>query len=301
MKKIFTLVSLKNYFLYIAVLGLVSCSPGYGYIDKTGKLVVSPRFDYASNFSEGLAGVGIGKKSGYINKKGELVISSVPNEPYPFSNGLAPVRINKQWGHIDRNGKLVISPQFDEAANFPPKLAWLNMSNPIKSNNLVDTQPARFEYVRYLGQIPYFYSGLAAVVQGNRWGYIDTTGKMAIPLLFAQATAFSEELAAVKVGRCWGYINKTGKVVIRPRYHYAHSFSEGLADVQIGNRWGYINKTGQVVIPPNLILFLLRFPKGWQCFNSMTCMDISIKQEKWLFLHDSNRLKAFLRDWRWCK
>ena len=48
----------------------------WSYVDKTGKFVITPQFDDASNFSEGLAGVVIGDKSGYINRTGQIVIES---------------------------------------------------------------------------------------------------------------------------------------------------------------------------------------------------------------------------------
>ena len=34
-----------------------------GYIDRNGKVVINPQFDWAGEFSEGLANVGIGGKS----------------------------------------------------------------------------------------------------------------------------------------------------------------------------------------------------------------------------------------------
>lgn len=49
----------------------------WGYIDKTGELVIKPQFISAHDFSEGLARVHVegyeGDRLGYINKKGEWV------------------------------------------------------------------------------------------------------------------------------------------------------------------------------------------------------------------------------------
>jgi len=45
----------------------------YGYIDKTGKIVIEPKFDNAWSFSEGLARVKIDDKDGYIDKTGKYV------------------------------------------------------------------------------------------------------------------------------------------------------------------------------------------------------------------------------------
>jgi hypothetical protein len=91
---------------------------------------------------------------------------------------------------------------------------------------------------------------LAPVRIGDKWGYIDRTGKFVIKPRFDDAGWFHEGLAAVKIGDKWGYIDRTGKFVIKPRFDGAGDFHEGLALVVIGDDWGYINKTGKFVIKP---------------------------------------------------
>ena len=44
----------------------------WGYISKSGKLVIAPSFDSAAPFAERLAAVKTGGLWGYINKTGEL-------------------------------------------------------------------------------------------------------------------------------------------------------------------------------------------------------------------------------------
>ncbi|MGI7994039.1 WG repeat-containing protein, partial [Campylobacter coli] len=51
----------------------------YGFIDRSGKFAIEPKFDSGEYFSEGLAGV----------------------------------KLNGRWGFIDRSGKFVIKPKFD--------------------------------------------------------------------------------------------------------------------------------------------------------------------------------------------
>ena len=46
----------------------------WGYIDRTGKIAVSPRFDEAGRFSEGLAPVRLGKQRGYADTSGDVVL-----------------------------------------------------------------------------------------------------------------------------------------------------------------------------------------------------------------------------------
>ena len=48
----------------------------WGYIDHTGKITISPRFEVADFFYEGLAAVRLNEKSGFIDPSGKLVISA---------------------------------------------------------------------------------------------------------------------------------------------------------------------------------------------------------------------------------
>lgn len=92
------------------------------------------------------------------------------------------------------------------------------------------------------------YSGLFPIpAPGQKWGYIDRTGKIAIQPQFEAAQPFSEGLAAVKSGK-WGYINTKGEFVINPQFDGADRFSEGLAFVENNGQVGFINPSGKIVI-----------------------------------------------------
>ena len=101
-----------------------------------------------------------------------------------------------------------------------------------------------------------FSDGLALVIGENHLlGYIDTTGKLAIPCQYTTAESFCEGMARVgDVDRNYGFINTSGEQVIPPQYLWAYDFSEGLACVsQFDNNYnimsGFIDKTGKTVIP----------------------------------------------------
>ena len=65
-----------------------------GYIDSTGKIVIQPQFEGASNFSEGLDVVATGNKEGFIDETGKLVIEPRFDTAREFSEGLAAVGFN---------------------------------------------------------------------------------------------------------------------------------------------------------------------------------------------------------------
>jgi len=107
-----------------APLGLarVKLSGKWGYIDRTGRIVINPQFEEAGDFSEGLARVKTGGKWGYIDRTGRFLINPQFEEAGDFSQGLARVKLGGKWGYVDRRGELAISPQFSEASDFSRSL-----------------------------------------------------------------------------------------------------------------------------------------------------------------------------------
>ena len=74
--------------------------PKYGYIDKTGKEIVPPKYDYAMDFSEGFASVRLNGKWGVIDKTGKEIIPLKYDYGWPFSEGVAAGSLNDKWGYI---------------------------------------------------------------------------------------------------------------------------------------------------------------------------------------------------------
>jgi hypothetical protein len=75
--------------------------------------VVEPRFDYLWDFADGLApvlsgGFNKGGKWGYIDAQGTVVVSPQFDAARPFREGLAAVRVDGRvggkWGFIYRPG-----------------------------------------------------------------------------------------------------------------------------------------------------------------------------------------------------
>ncbi|GIU83225.1 MAG: hypothetical protein KatS3mg006_2289 [Pyrinomonadaceae bacterium] len=248
-----------------------------GYIDESGKIVVEPKFDYAGDFSDGLAPVAqeVGNRRifGYINSKGEIVIPMQFEDAKEFSEGLATVRINGKYGYIDTSGKVVVEPVFWKAWSFSEGRGRVLQIVEEKGNFLygfVDKEGRVVIKPQYLFARD-FREGLAAVLvevgEDFRMGFIDKEGRMVIRPKFGIARDFSEGLAVViqnvepylfeedvlgSEKECkkmkWAYINKKGKVVIKGNFQNASDFSEGVAVVRINNKICLIDGSGKVVV-----------------------------------------------------
>lgn len=87
----------------------------WGFIDRTGKIVIPAQYDFVDKFSEGLAAVLFkatdGRPSlwGYIDHTGKIVIQPMfENQPGCFSEGLVIVtKRNKNQVVMDRTGKIL--------------------------------------------------------------------------------------------------------------------------------------------------------------------------------------------------
>lgn len=195
-----------------------------GYIDTTGKFVISPTFYAPHSFSEGLATIiepygeksrvatitKQGKRLFYFNDQRDFIFSS--ETTINFKEGLIPVstyvsstekkgEVVELFGYIDKNGAYRIPPQFSKAESFSGGLAHVATST---REGTVDA------YIDTSGKIMFtlspdlrgesFSEGLARVYSRSkdRYGFIDTTGKLVIPLNFVNAENFSEGLTAVE-------------------------------------------------------------------------------------------------------
>lgn len=184
----------------------------YGFVDKTGEMVIPLVYDYADNFSEGLALVRKGGKYGWIDKTGKIVIPLEYDFAHSFSEGLACVRKNRKYGFIDQTGKVVIALEYDYADSF-------------------------------------FSEGLALVVKGGNSSFVNKIGKKVFALEddIDSCGPFIEGLARVERNRKCGFIDKTGKIVIALEYDYADSFTNGQVEVLKDGKFFYINTLGECV------------------------------------------------------
>lgn len=194
----------------------------YGSTDSFPKFLCPIYNDYQDDkYNEGLIAVKLGDYWGYVDYYGEIIIPfSHFSEANCFKNGYASV------GYRDTNNNV--------------KWGFINLyGNPISEN-----------YYDLVGQ---FSNGLAIVAkavtpafglkesQGYKYGYIDSSGKEVIPLIYDGVHDFDFDcLAQVNIDNVDYTINKTGEI----------HFSEGLSPVIMNKKYGYINESNEIIIKP---------------------------------------------------
>ncbi len=281
-------------------LALIWIGKKAGYVNRTGKLVIEPQFDTPRQmssrkggiggrrrdpfaqfyFAEGLAVVLIGDKYGYVHKTGKLVIPARFKDARPFSAGWASVTLQDgSRGFVDKGGK------FSAARPLPGQPGYVAQPGRRAPEGLLKFfADGKWGFKDISGKVvvePQFdyvgstCEGLTIVCKDERWGWIDTKGKLTFPAKgqvnawgrYSGGERFSSgglvriwtkagektrtnpwSKERTTVIKAWGYADASGKVVIEPRFESANQFSGGLAAVKKNGKWGYINKTGKLVI-----------------------------------------------------
>ncbi len=229
----------------------------WGFMDRTGRVVIAPAFDDERDFFHGLAAVRLPEKWGFIDETGKLVGTAGFDEVRDFIEDLAPVRIGRKWGYIDTSGRMVIAPRFQSAGEFHEGLARIYLWSKVACTSGKFTSDDAPFYAFHLREDDNSDLPDCFPLDG-KFGYIDKAGKVVIAPQFFAAQDFAEGVAAVRVEQTadskYGYIDRTGNMVIGPRFHQAGPFSEGLAAVEtsarvVGNQvvdiaWGFHRQIG---------------------------------------------------------
>ncbi|MDO3413291.1 WG repeat-containing protein [Saccharibacillus sp. CPCC 101409] len=127
--------------------GLAAVRKGdkWGYIDRTGEVVLPFIYEDTFAFYEDRAVVQIGDKWGFIDRHGKKIIAPRYDSVNSFSEGLAPVFVNEKWGYIDKEGQMVIEPAYLEA--FPAQHGMMQVSREqIAEYSYIDREGNRVEF-----------------------------------------------------------------------------------------------------------------------------------------------------------
>ncbi|MBD3327809.1 hypothetical protein GF340_00735 [Candidatus Peregrinibacteria bacterium] len=232
----------------------------WGFINAKGEMKIQPRFDFAREFSQGLALVDVNKKRGFIRPSGNYAIAPQFFEAASFSNGLAAITKTKKFLFIDlgagenvyinRLGETVIENDFFELRNFSDNYAAAKFLPEDKfayfdqSGNLI-TQ-AKYDWVSP------FDNGVAAAGMENGNDFIiDKQGNIVKEFSDTDIFyGFASDLCGIFKNNHYGFVDNQGNVVIRPQFDLVDAFSDELAVAKKRGEFGYINKNGEFVIEP---------------------------------------------------
>ncbi len=191
------------------------------YVDERGNRVTPGRFDQVGVMQGGMAPVRLGDRWGFVDGEGKLIGKTDYDEAREVWGGLAAVRKKDRWVFVAyHEGELknAIPARFLQAKDFAEGLASVEESDDAPVDE--QAEPKLFEDAEETKKP----AGPAA------WGYVIPSGKLWIPLQFAEAGNFLDGRAAVRPlgeGTSWALIDSRGKVRTTGRYSRLVPLGEG--------------------------------------------------------------------------
>ena len=164
---------------------------------------------------------------------------------------LAVCRLNGKYGIVNSEGKQIQPMGFDELRK--------DVSDP-SSKELPDMSSAHDLHVRI----------------GDKWGILTANGEQLAEVKFDSVGVFHDGLAMVKAAERYGYIDRSGVIVIPIQWMTAYDFSEGLAALRVDKKhFQFINTAGTVVIKSKKYDSVGRFRNG-------VCRVVKRGKVKWI-------------------
>lgn len=249
------------------LIGPISCTEGFGYIDDTGRIRIPFVYEELGSFSEGLAWFLQNNKVGFINEYNEVVIPPTYDRgggliiTSNFHSGLAPVRLGNKEGYINIRGDMQIPCQFERCSQFAGNTA------------IVCTHEGRFSTINKNGEIvchlpfndvaedPYeddiikAYLRIGEIIAPtfiNRYGKIIGGPFQDLEEVYS----FSPSPPYYAMGRSrlnglTGFLDRQWRTTLPFQYGNSTGFAEGLAGASTpDHQWGYIDIHGNWSIKP---------------------------------------------------
>lgn len=250
----------------------------WGYLDKTGKVMIEPKWGSARPFKNGFARVsrtfaisdwGPGTWS-YLDESGKEVMKGGWVRAHDFSDdGIALVRVDTdrsinpkgtRWSYLKSNGSLMVVGDFMKSAGEFRNGRAVADGKLIDTNGKVLLDPPKGMYLTECGDS----SGVCHLTafrrgdeKGNAYRLVHRqTGQCYGPVIRAKKLLrFHEGLACfqdAKTGNL-GFLDRTGKVAIAARFvardYESMHFENGLAKYlnRAANTYEYLNRKGEIV------------------------------------------------------
>jgi hypothetical protein len=250
-----------------------------GYVDRTGQIVIPPKFDdgvMLTHFIDGMpAPAKLGRLFGLINPSGEWVVEPTYDRIHPISTvhpiygGTAPASDPEFKGFVAQIGtEHRILDQFGNVIIGGMKLRpGTSTSRSTSTGDIVYTlSPGQFPLVCEDGRIVGFvnekprlfeHDGTPLSVQGELWssscevpymvkigdrfGYVDHSLHTLTAEKFDAVGRFHNGLAAVKLAGKHGLIRVDGSWAIEPKFDAAQPFESNTALAKIDGRAGLVD------------------------------------------------------------
>lgn len=220
----------------------------WGYVDHSGKMAISAKFDEAGAFVGNIAQVDYLGSRRIINQFGEFIGESNYDR----------VKIEKA------NTALVTKRGRTDLINYRGEVLFqaYNQLSPNFFGYLETTADGKKGLVSHLGEIILLpeYDSISAPMnrryavaqRGSKMGLINFKGFWILPLSdqTEEICHVSEGFISIKRNGQYGFLDFGQRLLIANRYEKTKPFTSGLAGVKLNGKWGFIDKKERLLIQP---------------------------------------------------
>lgn len=205
-----------------------------GVLDKSGKIVIPCNYDSIRNTGTGIAIVGIG-------------------EPRPPGGGT----IRGLWGLIDlQTGNEILPVKYREISPSDDFLLYT-----VYTENGAGVIDKAGNFIIPIGTYDFianFNSGFTKVSKNGRWGLINRTGSIVVPLTYNEIDPrndmdqFSNSVVTAVKNDKYGVLNISGEIVIPFNFDYGRVYANGIIEMQDYKedvKMTIFESTGKVIAP----------------------------------------------------
>jgi WG containing repeat len=236
-------------------IGIACMNNKYGIINRQGKWLVPPQYNEGYRgfvFFNGYAAVIKDRKMGLINQKGEEILPFIYEHLGLFNDGLINMGIGNEdyrAGFVNLKNEIVIPLIYKYTLPFENGFATAVIM--VKNEQTIPKNDAG----TLTDNVADILSPPNQLDSVERYGVIDTTGKVIIPFQYASVEYANDGLFAAreaKMGGKCGFVNMQNQVVIPFQFDLMlNPFYNGAAivtkTINGQPRYFYIDKTGKCV------------------------------------------------------
>lgn len=173
--------------------------------------------------------------AGYYNEKSDLI----------------PVKINGKWKYMNSKGSFV-GNEYEVAGSFYNNKAvaftgekWVTIDNTGKESELKGIEDVKLDLYGCHNQ-----NGIVIAKESGKYYFYDENFKKKGDFSADDMDICVDgKTVAFKKGEKWGFVETDGKIIIEPQYTNARSFANGYAAVcNENNLWGFLNDKYELCI-----------------------------------------------------
>lgn len=207
-----------------------------GLMDANGKYIIKPKYEAVTYFGGDMVQVKKRGKYGYRTTKNKRAVPIKYDDIGRFYGTRAKAKRKGKWGIIDTKGKKVLKFNFEYIGEFTYDSYLQEQYAPYVYGTRVGKisswgASVPFSYEEIADETRRIDANLVLFRFGKDYGVVDNKGHIVINPFYKNPIIFSEGVAAVTDGEKFGFIDKTGKIVYPLVLDKAENFIDATAKI----------------------------------------------------------------------